>query len=562
MLDQLEVAVVGLQVITGGRDSQLPGQVLQRRVHAVGLRHGLRKRILHAQALNVLPVVGPEGIEQVVLVDELAVGVERRAAEARRAPAPVVEATVDLARRVKCGTQGHYLPMPGRRLGAQDRRARAVGRGGPRHERERERGHHHAPPHRCARTPHPHRILRADRAPGAGRGSPSKRPPQGARLSQQTRAGDRDEAHPSAPEHHQPRAARPRPVEPAADAAAAWIRAAERARPGAHKHPAVPMAPGRGRDQFNAAASREDRGHPARPAGDAVAERTARPADRADRDAQEPAPRVADPDAPDIARPDRRTARQARPGPQSRGATARGEHQVAALEADRVGRRRVAGRCACPGAWSRSKKNEPGRWVGRSVEVSRSCSRWPCGELVGGRPDLDVVVVEAARLDRLRVGVRVVRALRRALGGVERAVRGAQRAVGDDRLAAVGGDVGELGVPVGVGRASTPRRGAARAGPTSVERRARAPGCGTSAPAGPRAAGRSARTASRGDGAVLVEGQAEAGRGVASRTCASPASGARSPGARRRPGPSSRRSSACPRAASGPRSRTRCAPWT
>ena len=38
------------------------------------------------------------------------------------------------------------------------------------------------------------------------------------------------------------------------------------------------------------------------------------------------------------------------------------------------------------------------------------------------------------------------------LRAIERAVRGAQRALGDDRLAAVGRDVGELGVPVGVGR--------------------------------------------------------------------------------------------------------------
>src|SRR5204862_5447539 len=74
------------------------------------------------------------------------------------------------------------------------------------------------------------------------------------------------------------------------------------------------------------------------------------------------------------------------------------------------------------------------------------------GQLVGGRPDREVVVVIAAGLDRLWVGVGVPRDVGRGARGVERTVRGAQKARRDDRLAAVGRDIGELGEPVGVAR--------------------------------------------------------------------------------------------------------------
>ena len=88
-------------------------------------------------------------------------------------------------------------------------------------------------------------------------------------------------------------------------------------------------------------------------------------------------------------------------------------------------------------------------------------------------------------------------------------MRGAQCALGDDRLGAVGRDVGELRVPVRVGRRSMRRRGAARAArPASaaVER-----GVRKVSPCGPSSRWSVGRYGRRRDRAVAVEGQAEAG---------------------------------------------------
>ena len=150
----LEVPIVGLEVVARRRDAELTRDVLNRRVEPVSLGYRLGQRILDAQALDVLPVVGAEGIEQMVLIDELAPRVERRATKAGRLSAPVPEPTVHLAGRVLRAGQRDDVTMPGRQLGAEHGRAHAFRRSGRRGEGEREGGHDRGRRDRCARSAH------------------------------------------------------------------------------------------------------------------------------------------------------------------------------------------------------------------------------------------------------------------------------------------------------------------------------------------------------------------------------------------------------------------------
>jgi hypothetical protein len=151
MLGERQVAVVRLEVHPGDLDAELAGHVLDRRLHAVGLGHDLPERVEHALALHVLARVGAEGVEQVVLVDELAARVDRRAAEAGRRAPPVGELAVDRARLALLRLPGRAPareiradddrgPLASRYLGAEHRQARVVACGEGRRAREHEHG--------------------------------------------------------------------------------------------------------------------------------------------------------------------------------------------------------------------------------------------------------------------------------------------------------------------------------------------------------------------------------------------------------------------------------------
>src|SRR5205823_4712527 len=88
-----------------------------------------------------------------------------------------------------------------------------------------------------------------------------------------------------------------------------------------------------------------------------------------------------------------------------------------------------------------------GHVVGGEAQLQAVAGR----ELVGRRRDRDFVVVEAARRERFRRAQLLQRLLARAAAR-ERAQRGPQLSLGDDALRAIGGDVGDLGEPVGVRR--------------------------------------------------------------------------------------------------------------
>ena len=93
------------------------------------LRDLLLDRVLDPQPLNVLAVVGAVGVEDVVLVDELARGVDRRAAEARRPAVPVADPAVNAARGVEGGAERDRGSVPGGDLGGEDRDAHVAARG-------------------------------------------------------------------------------------------------------------------------------------------------------------------------------------------------------------------------------------------------------------------------------------------------------------------------------------------------------------------------------------------------------------------------------------------------
>src|SRR5205807_4485640 len=68
------------------------------------------------------------GVEDVVLVDELARGVDRRAAEARRPAVPVADPAVNAARGVERGAERDRGSVPGGDLGGEDRDAHVAAR--------------------------------------------------------------------------------------------------------------------------------------------------------------------------------------------------------------------------------------------------------------------------------------------------------------------------------------------------------------------------------------------------------------------------------------------------
>jgi hypothetical protein len=115
-----QVAVVRVEGERTGRDAELAGRVLERRIDPVGLGDRGLERVFDLEAVVVLTVVGAVGVEDVVLVDELATRVVHRAAEAGQATGPVGEVAVHRARRIVGGPQRREGATAGRDGGSED----------------------------------------------------------------------------------------------------------------------------------------------------------------------------------------------------------------------------------------------------------------------------------------------------------------------------------------------------------------------------------------------------------------------------------------------------------
>ena len=220
---------------------------------------------------------------------------------------------------------------------------------------------------------------------------------------------------------------------------------------------------------------------------------------------------LAEADAADVARADRRAASEARPRRRrARPGVVRGQGQVAARRSApcwSAGRVEVDARVLRAVAVEGDRAGQVRRQVGRGEpQLEPVTGR----ELVGGRPDLDVVVVEAAGSIGWRVGVRVVRARAAVLlaGSSARCEARSAPSVMIDSLpsGATSASLAYQSVSVAVDDATRCRPDRA----DQVERPARAARCGRSGRGALEAlVGRHVRR--RRDRAVLVERHAEAG---------------------------------------------------
>jgi len=152
---EVQRPVVGLDVHARGGNPELGGHVLDGGIEPVGLGQQGGDRVLDGQASCVLAVVRAPRVEDVVLVDELARGVDGGAPVAGRLTVPVARVAVDSPRGIAPGGDRRGTAAPGRRLPGEDGHGGAHRSAGlrPRAGRARSQTHRDERPDQSALKP-------------------------------------------------------------------------------------------------------------------------------------------------------------------------------------------------------------------------------------------------------------------------------------------------------------------------------------------------------------------------------------------------------------------------